>query len=89
MTGDDIRDQLRPIVGRQVYADGPNGEVDPGALVRDLLPVVQRIARDTAADELDTAAGYWDRPNIRTIAADLRERAIALRNHTEETHRGD
>jgi len=39
-----------------------------------LLPVVRR-AQATA---LRDAATYWDRPNIRTIASDLRERAQRL-----------
>jgi hypothetical protein len=40
-----------------------------------LLPLV----RAHAADQLAAAAEYWDRPSVRTVAADLRERAATLR----------
>jgi hypothetical protein len=44
-----------------------------------LLPVVREIADQRAAEELESAAAYWDRPTVRTIASDLRDRARALR----------
>jgi hypothetical protein len=46
----------------------------------DLAPVLLPVVRAYAADQLDAAAECWDRPSVRTIAADLRERAVALRD---------
>jgi hypothetical protein len=78
MTGEDARAALASELARLIYDEDAGAMAMTDAL---LAPggAVDRIAADRAADELDAAAGYWDRPGIRTIAADLRERAIALR----------
>lgn len=45
-----------------------------------ILLTVDAIADERAAEALEEAADYWDRPTVRTIAADLRDRARARRN---------
>ena len=64
MSGD-VRQELAEAVARRVYAEGPDGEVDPTALVNELAPVVERIARQRAADELRAAASEHDVLRVR------------------------
>jgi hypothetical protein len=50
------------------------GVIGNSRLVDALMPVVWSIA----AAHLRAAATYWDRPTVRTVAADLRRRADEL-----------
>lgn len=52
----DRRTRLATVVARRVMADGPDGEVDPGALVDALLPLVDALCAEAAADALRDAA---------------------------------
>jgi hypothetical protein len=53
---DGLRRLLAEAVARRIYAEGPDGEVDPTALVDELKPVVtawaEQRARERAAEEL-------------------------------------
>lgn len=75
----DIREQLAEALRAHYLGLLPSSDQECWLQdAEELLPLIDRIANQRAADELEKAAAYWNRPNLRTIAADLRDRAAAL-----------
>jgi len=105
MTAPSVREQLTEALARHVVLYGVDGcarcilcgwvgNSGPGQpaahLAAVLTPVVERIAAERAASELEAAAGeFRNGPHITVVPRWLRARAAALRSQSHTDTNGD